>query len=225
MEEHAKAYAKVRESLCDLVSSLDDGAASIVTAGCPEWRVKDVLAHVASSAAELSAGRFPSGDLETWISEQVEARHDKSISELITEWSDGAPGFEKILTTMPGIMSGALTGDVVTHEQDIRGAIGKPGARGGAGFELALAHYAEQLGTRITGAGLGTLRIRHNGGEIVAGGGDAVATVTADDFELVRALTGRRTGDQIASYKWEGDASPYLSIFSSYGTPDAPVIE
>lgn len=225
MEEHAKAYAEVRERLCGLVSSLDAGAENAMTPGCPEWRVRDVLAHVAGSAAELAGGRFPSGGVEEWIADQVKSRSDKSIGDLVAEWTDAAPGFESLLTTMPGVMSGALTGDAVTHEQDIRAAIGKPGAREGAALELVLDYYAEQLGTRIAGAGLGALRICHSRGEVAVGEGDPAVTVTTDDFELLRALTGRRTTDQIAAYKWEGDASPYLEIFSNYGMPDAPIIE
>ena len=225
MEEHAKAYAEVRERLCGLVSSLEAGAEDTVTPGCPEWRVRDVLAHVSGSAAELAGGRFPSGSVEEWIADQVKSRSDKSIADLVAEWTDAATGFESLLTTMPGVMSGALAGDAVTHEQDIRGAIGKPGARGGAASEVVLDYYTEQLGTRITGAGIGALRIRHSRGEVTVGEGDPAVTVTTDDFELLRSLTGRRTTDQIAAYKWEGDASPYLSIFSNYGMPDTPIIE
>lgn len=225
MEEHAKAYAEVRERLCGLVSSLEAGAENTMTPGCPEWRVRDVLAHVAGSAAELAGGRFPTGGVEEWIADQVKSRSDKSIDDLVAEWTDAAPGFESLLTTMPGIMSGALTGDAVTHEQDIRAAIGKPGARDGAALGLVLDYYAEQLGTRISGAGHGALRIRRGSGEVVVGEGDPAATVTTDDFELLRALTGRRTNDQIAAYEWEGDASPYLEIFSNYGMPEAPITE
>lgn len=69
---------------------------------------------------------------------------------------------------------------------------------------------------------------------VVAGGSDGVSfgaedapfTLTASPFELVRALTGRRSIEQLAEMKWEGDCSAVIPAFT-YGpfTPAASPIE
>jgi hypothetical protein len=39
----------------------------------------------------------------------------------------------------------------------------------------------------------------------VAGSGDVTATVGAPRFEIFRAMTGRRSAEQITAFTWEGD--------------------
>jgi hypothetical protein len=57
--------------------------------------------------------------------------------------------------------------------------------------------------------------------------GDGVpqATVTAPKFELFRALSGRRSLDQIQAFSWDGDAKPYLTAFSPFEPPVEAIIE
>jgi hypothetical protein len=50
-----------------------------------------------------------------------------------------------------------------------------------------------------------------------AGEGEAAATVHASRFELFRAMSGRRSPEQIRAYRWEGDADPYIPYFYPYG--------
>ena len=38
-------------------------------------------------------------------------------------------------------------------------------------------------------------------------------TLEVDEFELFRALTGRRSVGQIRSFDWSVDAEPYLPLF------------
>ncbi|MGZ8763282.1 MAG: maleylpyruvate isomerase family mycothiol-dependent enzyme, partial [Acidimicrobiia bacterium] len=45
----------------------------------------------------------------------------------------------------------------------------------------------------------------------------AVETLTADPFELGRALTGRRSADQIRALGWSTRPEPYLAAFTSLG--------
>ena len=52
-----------------------------------------------------------------------------------------------------------------------------------------------------------------------------MATVTAPPFELFRALSGRRSLEQIRSFFWEGDAERYLEIFSPFDVPKEPILE
>lgn len=55
--------------------------------------------------------------------------------------------------------------------------------------------------------------------QVARGQGEPQATVTASDFELLRALTGRRTDDEIRALEWDGDPETFLRHFSMYGHP------
>jgi hypothetical protein len=49
--------------------------------------------------------------------------------------------------------------------------------------------------------------------------------VAADPFELFRALSGRRSLDQVRALAWVGDPEPYLELFAPYPMPASPLIE
>jgi hypothetical protein len=51
------------------------------------------------------------------------------------------------------------------------------------------------------------------------------ATVSAEAFELFRAISGRRSADQIRAMAWDGDPEPYVSTVSPYPLPDRALIE
>lgn len=225
MSEHAKAHAEGRGRLVNFVTGLSEEQWTTTTQGCPEWDVRTVVSHVVGIGADMTSGRFPAGDIDAWVQEAVDARKGASGTELVRELEEIGPAIDTLLTTMPPMMGDLLIGDVVTHLQDIRGALGVPGDREGAAVDLALDGYLRAIGGRISGAGLPALRIRHDNGEQVVGEGEPAATVTASSFELLRALAGRRTHEQIAAFEWDGDPTPYLPIFSSYGFPDVPITE
>jgi hypothetical protein len=54
----------------------------------------------------------------------------------------------------------------------------------------------------------------------VAGNGDPQVSVSAEPFEILRSLTGRRTREQVRALDWSGDPEPFLDLFSMYGTPE-----
>jgi hypothetical protein len=85
--------------------------------------------------------------------------------------------------------------------------------------------YHAALRHRIQQAHLPSLRLRRDDGERVLGGGEPAATVTASSFELVRALSGRRSESQIRAYTWDGDPGPYLPIFSMFPLPGQDIVE
>jgi hypothetical protein len=52
---------------------------------------------------------------------------------------------------------------------------------------------------------------------VTAGEGEPAVTVSAPEFELFRALTGRRSTDQVAAFDWTGDRGGYLERFNIFG--------
>jgi len=82
-----------RALLLDAAAHIDETAAVASTEN-PNWRVRDILAHVAGAemgllrTAErfLAGGELPPGfDLDLWNQRQVEKRDERSIAELIAE--------------------------------------------------------------------------------------------------------------------------------------------
>jgi hypothetical protein len=54
----------------------------------------------------------------------------------------------------------------------------------------------------------------------------AAVVVEADGFDLARALTSRRTADQVRAWVRRGDVAPYLDAFAGLGPlPSVPLPE
>ena len=122
-------------------------------------------------------------------------------------------------------IGGMLLGDLVTHEHDLRGAVGSPGARDSGGVTAATYTYVRRLGSRIKTAELPTLLVVGSNEQWPAGKEEPQASVGATDFELMRGLTGRRTAEEIRAFEWDGDPEAYLPHFSMYGHPAASLGE
>src|SRR5262249_34453842 len=87
-------YADGRLRLADLVAaaSSDEHMASVP--GCPEWAVRDVVAHVTGVCADVIAGNVDGVATEPWTAAQVAARRQQSVDDILTEWSEVAPQVE-----------------------------------------------------------------------------------------------------------------------------------
>jgi predicted ATP-grasp superfamily ATP-dependent carboligase len=66
---------------------------------------------------------------------------------------------------------------------------------------------------------LPSLRLSDGHKDWVLGSGPPAVTVTADRYELFRAITGRRSASAIRAYDWSGDPTPYLPIIAPYPLP------
>jgi hypothetical protein len=101
--------------------------------------------------------------------------------------------------------------DVVIHEQDLRSAVGRPGARDTAGFVTVRDRMAERFGRTAPAV------IALVGDSWAWGPPDAPARLEASDFDLGRALTSRRTAAQLRSWTRRGDVTAYLPAFAGLG--------
>jgi hypothetical protein len=115
-----------------------------------------------------------------------------------------------------------VVADLAIHEHDIRGSLGRPGARESDALWLGLDFLASAVAQPGAGElGISPLEMRSGTrswtlGNGAAGGDEGSAppgTLTADPFELFRALTGRRSAAQIRSLDWSVDPDPYLALF------------
>lgn len=213
----AKYYAQAFERIVELVADIDDRQALTVVPGTPKWTVHDLVAHLVAIPGELAAGKLKGvpGPEETQA--MVEERRGRGIPALLDEWRGGlAPTLE---ATRAGMIPPPLAVDAITHEQDLRGALGAPIVPDPHAVDWAAQGFSMGLGHRLGGAGLPPLRLTDatSGFDVVAGHGPADATVTAPVFELFRALAGRRSRGQVAAFGWDCDSAPYLDAFCVFG--------
>jgi uncharacterized protein (TIGR03083 family) len=215
-------YGACRERVTALVRGLAPGQDALPVAACPGWTVHDVVAHLAGTVSDVAAGRLDGIGSDPWTAAQVESRHAVPVSEIVAEWEQASPQFEDGLRAIGGTMALLAVADVWNHEQDLRGTLDADGGADTAAELAAIDGYLARRAPDLEAAGLAPLRCVAGSHESVSGEGTPGATVTALPFELARALAGRRTAPQMAAYRWEGDAAPYLAVLAA-GAPAAPL--
>ncbi len=92
---------------------------------------------------------------------------------------------------------------------------------------LSVGFAGLSLAEQLDGAGHGALVVHHGGATDTFGSNPPVARLRVDDFELVRALTGRRSREQITAFDWDGEFAPehlVLTRFADQVRPD-PLVE
>jgi uncharacterized protein (TIGR03083 family) len=245
MIDLAAAYEETHDHLVEIVLALDDSALKTVVPASPAWSVKDVVAHVTGIAGDVAHGLTPPDldVLEAWrnpeqaakrdtmTAKQVDERRDRTLDQILEEWSGH---IERLLPMLRGevpfgtslpFVGHVVNTDLAVHSQDVRGAVRVPGDRDSAGVGIGLAGYSFGLDLRIRALGLPALTLRYGEKERILGDGEPAATLEAERFEIFRALSGRRSRDQILAMKWTGDPEPYLALIPAYGERSDPITE
>jgi uncharacterized protein (TIGR03083 family) len=207
-EEHVEAYRAVRRRTSDLVREVPTDRMEEIAPATPEWRVRDVLAHMVGVCADAVEGRLDGVATDPWTAAQVDARRGVTVGAMLDEWERYGPQFEGALEVIPAVTASQAVFDAITHEQDIRHALGVPGARECDAIGIAF-DFAARGRTFFE---LPAIRVVTDGDEVVSGAGDPVATLATSKFEFMRAVSGRRTAAEIAAYDWEGVVEPDVLI-------------
>lgn len=203
----SEAYRSIRGRVIELATTADP-ATPVPT--CPGWAVRDLLAHLTGVAADVVSGNLATVGTQPWVDAQLAARATASVDDLVAEWSESGPQVDEICAAL-GDAIAQLVFDTVCHEQDLRHALGQPGGRDGA-LDIALAWVSEAWAAQQVDQG--ALRLSAGPVDVTRGAGPPTATVTLAPFEALRALTGRRSLDQIRGYDWVGDPEPWLHAFT-----------
>jgi hypothetical protein len=105
---------------------------------------------------------------------------------------------------------------VITHEQDLRGALGAEQTPDPLAVRFVTDGFGARVGRVVERAGLAPLEIRDPscGWRVGEPGG---VCAQASEFEWFRALTGRRSGRQVSAFDWTGDPTTYLDLLSPFG--------
>jgi uncharacterized protein (TIGR03083 family) len=203
VSEYADAYRDARTRVCALVADAGPDAFDAFAPAAPDWRARDVLAHLTGVCADITSGNLDGVATDAWTGAQVDARRDWTVERLVAEWDELGPAVEELIPAFPEPLAVQLLADTTTHEHDIRGALGMPGAHDSDALGLAFPGVARY---GLTAA----LQLETEAGTVTTGDGEGtvLATVRAPRFELFRAMTGRRSADQIRAYEW--DPEPHV---------------
>lgn len=181
---------------------------------CPEWTVKELLAHVTGVIADILDGRLEGVATDPWTEAQVSARRATPLPDILGEWAEKAPAIEPMIDDL-GAPGRQLVFDAVTHEHDLRGALDQPGADDSDAVVIAVSFVVPGFLAAVAESSAPILEVTTPGGDRwVSGEGEPAARLRATSFELMRAVSGRRAIDQLRAMAWDGDASPYLPSFA-----------
>jgi uncharacterized protein (TIGR03083 family) len=213
----ADRYVEAHQRIVDLVAAVDDQRAARVVPGTPEWTVHDLVAHLAAIPCDIAAGRLTSIPTPQQTDEQVRVRRDRSVPELLEEWDAGLSPI--VDGARAGLVPAPLAIDAITHEQDLRGALGAPSLPDRSALRFGATGFSVGLRRRLAEAGLPTIRLvdAATGLDVTVGDGEPAATVSAPEFEIFRAMAGRRSRAQVAAFDWTVDATPFLDAFCVFG--------
>ena len=221
-------YRAVRERLTTLVLSLSGAHFDAQVPTCPAWTVGDVLAHLVASPEDVLAGRLSDIPSEEFTAGQVARFAGVPHDDRLARWAAAAPQFEQIISAFeiwPAVI------DVASHEQDIRGAVGRPGGRDSAPIRACTRMLLSSLEVPVP------LRVVTEDDEYIAGPAPRKAgnePVPADEpelalvtsqFEAFRWRMGRRSRAQMSTMAWSGDPTAVLDHLVVFGPADSDIIE
>ena len=184
--EVVEAYVDLRSRTIELVRSTSDSHAHHVVPHCPAWTVHDVVAHLVGVPEDILAGRMDGVTTDAWTQAQVDRHRDDSLRRLAEIWAETAEAFDPVLPHIPSPVNSQLVMDAVTHEHDLRHALGEPGARDSSAVRVALGWLLDMAENRSSGTGA------------------ALRSSGVADFDLLRVLSGRRSSTQISDLGLDG---------------------
>ncbi|MBV9793176.1 MAG: maleylpyruvate isomerase family mycothiol-dependent enzyme [Actinobacteria bacterium] len=206
----------------ELVESLGDEETQRAVPATPDWTVTQLLAHMVGLSADVLAGDEPDDHNPSWTQRQVDSRAGRTPAELVAEWRTLTKGMQDYLRDNgPRPLN-----DIVIHEQDLRGAVGRPGGRDTSALAAVRDVMAERFATRVRQAHLPPVELRSPAWIFSTGDGDPGLELFAPDFDLIRALMTRRTAGQLRQWSLNGQIDQYLPVFAGLGPlPESPLPE
>jgi len=212
----AGAYIGVRDRIIALVGTANSSA---VVPTCPRWRVQDVVGHLAGLCEDWVSHHLEGYASDEWTAAQVDRFAACTVDEVFERWYGASERF--VLLGDDPVMGPPARwafGDAVTHEADIRGAVGAervPDAAVLLGLKGSISRWREILSR----AKAPTLLVRAPDAREwwLGTPGDPEATIVeAPAYEFFRALTGRRSKAQMQKWQWSGDPLPYFAAGLPY---------
>ena len=227
MPDYAAMYRDLRGRVAGVVRDTDPALLDAMAPAAPDWRVRDLVAHLGGVCADVVNGNLDGVTTDPWTAAQVDTRRAWTIEQVLDEWDEHGGGVEAIIRTVPDLPEWqTFIADAVTHEHDIRGAVAQLGARDSDALIAVATAAVDGLDARLASGQLGTLTIAlDDEAPTTVGAGPLATSLRISRFEFVRSLTGRRSVSQIEAYDWTGEPQPEWLVFGIFTPRATPLVE
>jgi len=197
----ASAYIELRVRVVALLRATPEDIGDDLVPACPEWNVRQLVSHLVGVPEDILTGNMDGVTTPEWTGAQVARHAGQSLDELALSYEATGEVFNDVLPMIAEPVNSQMVMDAVTHEHDLREAIGNDDARDSSAVEVAL----------------GWIRFAFSA-QVPAGTFDPFDRDDVDRYELLRCLTGRRSTAEMDALGLDGAA-----IASALaGTPLAP---
>jgi hypothetical protein len=177
------------------------------------------LAHLVGNTEDAAAGRLTGIPAEELTAAQVRRhRHDHPL-DLLDQWVGAGPLIEEAISRPPRWPAAI---DVLTHEHDIRAAIGDVHGRHHESVSTVAGMLAVGIDAPVP------LTIQLDGFPIddppIDDSTEAL-TLRTTPFEFFRLRLGRRSCRQVCDLDWSGDPEPVVDHLFIFGPSSEPIVE
>jgi len=178
-EDVIAAYVDLRNHMIAFLRELPEEVAHTMVPHCPSWTVQETVSHMVGVPDALLMGDLEGIAIDEWTQRQVERHRGFSLSAMADKWEGQVDQFQQILLHIPQPSLSQMVFDVVSHEHDVRHAVGLPGNRESAAVAVGAAFMKNIIAMRKN------LDI------------STMENWQISPFELLRILGGRRSLEQI----------------------------
>ena len=187
-DQVAVAYIALRARVIDLLRSTPESSGNIVVPCTPAWTVRELAAHIVGVPEDVLAGRMEGVTTDAWTQAQVERFGHLTLPELADLFEASTPQIDAILHNIPQPIISQFVMDAVTHEQDMRSALGVPGGRDSIAVEVGVGFFLNLI--EVSDPPLFAV----------------LTNSSASSWDILRSLTGRRTVEQMNALGLDGEA-------------------
>lgn len=213
----AAAYRTVQRRVDTLARGRTDACKRSVPAG-PEWSIRQTVNHLAGTAQDVVSFNLGDVGTDTWTQAQLDRLADHGLDEVLDLWAQATDAVAELLAESPKLFGAQAIFDALTHEHDIRGALGEPGSRtADPAFAVAAGYLTTMVDRTIRRNANPSLRLTTPTTGTTQLGDPAKApshvAIELSDFEALRVFGGRRSERQLLALDWDGDAEALLPVF------------
>jgi len=185
--EVVQAYLEFRHRVVSLIREIPESQATLSVPLCPDWEVSSVISHMVGVPEDILAGRMEGVTTDAWTQAQVDRHEGESLSQLADALLATAVEFDVVLPHIPSPTNSQMVMDAVTHEHDLRHAIGRAGAQDSLAVNVALGWLLNMVEGKAPGLA------------------QELLDSEVSHYELMRSLTGRRSVEQMKQIGVDGE--------------------
>lgn len=178
-EDVAQAYGELRRRTIDILRHIPADMTEKTVPHCPSWTVRETVCHLVGVPEDVLAGNMEGVTTETWTQAQVDRHSGDSLETLLNIWESIGDTIDSLIPMFPEPINSQFVFDANSHEQDIRYAIGAPGAR-------------DALSITVSANWIRNFLSKHSHPQA-----SEILLADVSDFDLFRSIGGRRSLAQV----------------------------